>query len=95
MHGCIARMPACTPAVGGRHAALHQLLSERGTFNRPLSQQGMHAFRAGRTCMTTLRMGVPERRSYSATDLSLPADARTSGSAGLKRSAVTLSLPQA
>ena len=43
--------------------------------------------------MMILRMGVEERRSYSATERSLPALASTSGSAGLKRNAVTVSAP--
>ena len=45
-------------------------------------------------CMTILRMAVEERRSYSAMDLSLPADASRSASAGLNLTAVTVSEPQ-
>ena len=46
------------------------------------------------TCMTILRMAEEERRSYSAIDLSLPADASRSASAGLNLTAVTVSEPQ-
>lgn len=38
-------------------------------------------------CMTSLRIGVDERRSYSAMPRSLPVVANTSGSAGLNRTA--------
>ena len=47
------------------------------------------------TCMMSFLMGVAERRSYRAMERSLPADANRSGSAGLKRTLVTLSAPQA
>ncbi len=40
-------------------------------------------------------MGVAERKSYSAMDLSVAQVANRSGSAGLKRNAVMESLPQA
>ena len=46
------------------------------------------------TCMTILRMAEEDRRSYSAIDLSLPADASRSASAGLNLTAVTVSEPQ-
>ena len=45
--------------------------------------------------MTSLRTGVALRRSYSATARSLAADASSSESAGLKRTAVTVSAPHA
>ena len=44
--------------------------------------------------MTILRMAEEDRRSYSAIDLSLPADASRSASAGLNLTAVTVSEPQ-
>ena len=44
--------------------------------------------------MMSLRMGAAERRSYSAIERSLPADASRSASAGLNLTAVTVSLPQ-
>ena len=46
------------------------------------------------TCMTILRMAEEDRRSYSAMDRSLPADASRSASAGLNLTAVTVSEPQ-
>lgn len=52
------------------------------------------ARKAQLTCMTILRMAVEDRRSYSAMDLSLPADASRSASAGLNLTAVTVSEPQ-
>ena len=45
------------------------------------------------TCMTILRIGVDDRRSYRAMERSLPADASRSASAGLKRTLVTVSEP--
>ena len=45
--------------------------------------------------MTSLRMGVAERRSYNAIDRSVAQVANRSGSAGLKRNDVMESLPQA
>lgn len=48
---------------------------------------GFQAIALVLVCMTSLRMGVAERRSYRAMPRSLPVVANTSGSAGLKRTA--------
>ena len=47
----------------------------------------------GLTCMTSLRIGVACLKSKRVRDLSLAQVARMSGSAGLKRTAVTVSAP--
>ena len=66
-------------ALAGRHAC------EQGA---PGAQEAQLA------CMTILRMAEEDRRSYSAIDRSLPADASKSASAGLNLTAVTVSEPQ-
>jgi hypothetical protein len=42
---------------------------------------GFHASALQRVCMTTLRSGVARRRSYKATERSVPVEANTSASA--------------
>ena len=55
---------------------------------------GFHASFVHLFCITSFRIGVCVRTSYSAMDRSEPHDAKTSGSTGLKRTLSTVSTPQ-
>lgn len=86
----------CSSSANKQHPQKAFSLVRRSDFlaNRILQKQLLGNLEWNVTCMTSLRMGVECRKSYSARDRSVEQLAKMSGSAGLKRTAVSVSAPQ-